>query len=157
MSAVRPKRSGWPSGRTAVEGQAVAAEVFRPARWLRALVLGALAHWTLVFFALVFLRGAPDQAFAGAAFFILFFTLLGLFYANHAIEVTDDALIVRGLTSFRSVPLSDVVGVDVRRGLLQTSYSVAIARRAPIRFTSLLAQHRRLAQLVVERAGLSPH
>lgn len=130
-------------------------EVFRPRRWLRAVVLVAVAHWVWVFFQLVRYEATSTQAFAGVGFFIALFTILGIFYNYQAIEVTGRSVIVRGVSSFRELHFSDILGVDVKPGFLQTNYSVR-SRRGSVFFTSLFADHQRLLALIVERARLSP-
>lgn len=128
-------------------------EVFRPSLWLRSLVIGAIAFWVVIFFCLVGLPASSDRAFLSVGLFILLFTILGIFYGNLAIEVTREDVIVRGVLSFRLLPLRDVLRVEVKPGLLQTSYAV-LARGGFVSFTSLFGGHRRLMELIVERARL---
>lgn len=128
--------------------------MFRPRPWLRWSVVAAVVFWMAIFFLLVGIRGSPNQAFASAGFFIALFTALGIFYANIRIEVTNDGLVVRGFGSFRLVPFSDVVRVDVKPGLMQTSYAV-LARGGFVNFTSLFSGHQRLMSLIVERSRLA--
>ena len=125
-------------------------QVFRPWGWLRWTVVGAAVFWVLVFFLLVGLGGAPDQAFASTAFFIVFFTALCVFYNNVRIEVMGDLLVVRGVTSFQTVAFEEITGVEVKPGLMQTSYQV-LARRGPVLFSNFIAGHRRLLALIEER------
>lgn len=131
-----------------------APETFRPVAWLRGAVAGAIAVWIAVFLLLVAFEGAPDRAFLGVAFFIAFFTIIGLIYANTAIVVTDFGVVVRGVTSFRLVPFTEILRVDVQPGLLQTTYAV-LARRGPVSFSSLIGGHERLVNLIVERSRLA--
>lgn len=127
--------------------------VFRPQLWLRAAVVAAVAVWVGVFFLLVAWRSALDQAYLSVAFFVLLFSALGVFYNNTSIEVTDVGLVVRGVTSFRLVPYSDVLRVEVKPGFFQTTYDV-LARRGPVTFTNLFSGHQRLMALIVERSQL---
>lgn len=129
-------------------------EVFRPRAWLRFTVVGAALFWILVFFQLVGLEGITGRTFASVGFFILLFTVLGVFYNNARIEVTDDALVVRGVASSRRVLLADVISVDTTPGLMQTAYRVS-ARAGPVVFSSTFAGHRRLGRLIEERARLA--
>jgi hypothetical protein len=131
-----------------------APEVFRPRIWLRYSVLVAIAFWLFMFFCLVALHSSTQQGFLGVAFFITLFSVLGVFYNNTSIEVTGDGVIVRGVTSFRLVRFADILKVDVKPGLLQTTYAVR-ARRGFVLFTSLFANHQRLLKIIVERANLS--
>lgn len=125
-------------------------EIFRPWAWLRWSVVVAWLFWVLVFFLLIGLEGAPGQALASAAFFIVFFTALGVFYSNTRIELSADTLVIRGIASSQQVSLAEVRGVEVRSSLLQTTYQV-LARR-PVAFSNAFSGHRRLRQLIEERA-----
>ena len=130
-------------------------EVFRTRSWLRYSVLLAIAFWVFMFFCLVALRGSTAKGFEGVAFFITLFTLLAVFYNNTSIEVTGESVIMRGIMGFRLVAFEDILKVEVKPGFLQTTYAVR-ARRGFVLFTSLIADHQRLLQLIVERARLSP-
>lgn len=135
------------------KGQAKARETFRPSRWLRGAVLAAAAYWVAVFFALVGLQETSNQSFLGVAFFIALFSALGIFYNNTRIEVTGEGLVVRSVSSSRSIRFADIVRIDVRPGFLQTNYEVR-ARGSQVSFSSMIAGHRRLMQLIVDRAQL---
>jgi hypothetical protein len=108
-----------------------------------------------MFFLLVALHSQGERGFLGVGFFIALFTLLAIFYNNTTIEVTRDSVIMRGVLSFRLVFFEDILKVDVTPGLLQTTYAVR-ARRGFVSFTSLIADHQRLLQVIVERARLAP-
>jgi hypothetical protein len=54
----------------------------------------------------------------------------------------------------RTVSFTDILRVDVVPGLLGTSYSVR-TRLGSLTFSSLLAGHQRLCDLIVRRARLS--
>jgi hypothetical protein len=135
-------------------GSTTPAEVFRPRVWLRYSVLAAIVFWLSMLVCLLAMRASAERAFLGVAFFITLFSILSVFYNNTAIEVTSDGVIVRGMTSFRLVPYADIVKVDVRPGILQTTYAVR-ARQGLVFFTSLFAGHQRLLELIVERAHLA--
>lgn len=142
------------SARTKAPPSPARVEVFRPTGWLRWPVLVAMGFWVAVFFELVGLKGVSSHAFLGAAFFIALFSLLAVFYHSNTIEVTSDGVIERGLTSFRLVRFRDIVRVDVKPGLLQTSYTL-LARQGALCFTSLFGGHRRLVALIIERSRLA--
>lgn len=129
--------------------------MFRTRSWLRYSVLFAIAFWIFMFFLLVTLRGPSNQGYAGVGFFIALFTALSVFYNNTRVEVTGDSVIMRGVMSFRLVRFNEILKVDVTPGLLQTTYAVR-ARRGFLSYTSLIADHQRLLQLIVDRAGLAP-
>jgi len=143
-----------PEGAAAGGGKAAGREVFRPPRWLRASVAAANVFWVAILVLLAAWRAATPQAVCGAGFFIVLFTLLGLFYGRLSAEVSGELLILRGPAGPRSVRLRDIVQVDVRPGLLQTSYEVAHPRGL-LEFTSLLSGHRRLLEIIVQRARLA--
>lgn len=130
-------------------------EVFRPPMWLRYSVIAAILFWLWMLGCLLVMKVSTDRAFLGVAFFITLFSILSVFYNNTAIEVTSDGVIVRGVASFRVVPWADIVKVDVRPGILQTTYAVRARRRGLVFFTSFLAGHQRLLNLIVERAHLA--
>jgi hypothetical protein len=144
-----------PNRSSVANNESVPPEIFRPRSWVRYSVLGAIAYWIFMFFCLVALRGSTGRAFAGVAFFLTLFTALSVFYNNMSIEVTGDSVIMRGVMSSRLVSFNDILKVDVTPGLLQTTYAVR-ARRGFVLFTSLIADHQRLLQLIVERARLAP-
>ncbi len=128
-------------------------EVFRPRGWLRTTVFGAASFWVLVLAALFVARGVPAAAFAGALFFIAFFGGLGVFYQKSSIALTEGGIDVRGVASHKRVRYADVLRVEVTSGFIQTTY-VVYSRGGFVHFTSWFGGHRRLAALVVERAGL---
>ncbi len=130
------------------------AETFRPRAFIRWLVLGADYFWLAMLFLLIALRGATDAAFLGAAFFIALFTICGLFYSQTAIVVTRDGLMYRGLVSRRAFGFDEILRVQARPGLVGTDYDV-MTRRGFLQFSSIFQDHRRLFELIVERAGLS--
>lgn len=146
MGALSPSRERATS-------QAEAPEIFRPSAWLRGTVYLAVVFWVAMFFFLVALQGATDEAYVGVLFFVSLFTALGVVYNNTSIEVTREALIVRSIASSRLVPYKDVLRVDVKPGMLQTNYAV-LARQGFFNFTNLFAGHERLMELIIERSRL---
>ena len=131
-----------------------AVEVFRPRVWLRYSVLAAIVFWVHMFFVLVALNGTSGQAFLGIGFFVTLFTALAVFYNNLSIEVTPEGLVSRGVLSFRLLRFADIQTLDVKPGLLQTTYSIR-GRRSFVLFTNLFADHQRLLEIILERSELS--
>jgi hypothetical protein len=115
----------------------------------------AIAFWVLMFVLLAILHDHSGRGFISIGFFLVLFTTLSVFYNSTAVEVTRDSVILRGVASIRLVPFEDILKVDVVPGMLQTTYSI-FARRGFLSFTSLIADHQRLMELIVERARLAP-
>ena len=121
---------------------------------LRTVVMAADTLWIAVFFALAAMHGATRSAFFSAAFFVALFTACSLFYNRLAFTVSEAGLTVRTLAMERTVAFDDILRVDVLPGLLGTSYAVR-TRLGSLTFSSLLAGHQRLCELIVRKARLS--
>src|SRR5437764_429353 len=134
--------------------EALAPETFRPWMALRTVVMGAATLWIAVFLALALMQGATRSSFFSAAFFVVLFTACSFFYNRLAFTVTDTGLTVRTVAAERTVSFSDILRVDVVPGLLGTSYAVR-TRLGSLTFSSLLAGHQRLCDLIVRGARLS--
>jgi hypothetical protein len=134
--------------------EAHAPETFRPWIALRTVVMAADTLWIGVFLALVAMQGASRSAFLSAAFFVALFTACSLFYNRLAFTVSESGLTVRTLASQRTFAFDDILRVDVLPGLIGTSYAVR-TRLGSLQFSSLLAGHQRLCNLIVRRAGLA--
>lgn len=134
-------------------GRDFAPQTFRPRAEIRWVVLGADYFWLFILFALIALRGASDAAFVGTAFFIALFTVCGLFYSQTAIVVTADGVVYRGLVERRMFGFDEILRVQARPGLVGTDYDV-MTRRGLMQFSSIFKDHKRLFDLIVERAGL---
>jgi hypothetical protein len=133
--------------------EAAAPETFRPWVALRTVVMAADTLWIGVFFALVAMQGATRSAFLSAAFFVALFTACSIFYNRLSFTVSENGLTVRTLSLERTVPFDDILRVDVVPGIVGTSYAVR-TRVGSLTFSSLLAGHRRLCELIVRRARL---
>ena len=133
--------------------EASAPETFRPWMALRTVVMAADTLWIVVFFALALMQGATRSAFFSAAFFVALFTACSIFYNRLAFTVSESGLTVRTLSMEKTFSFDDILRVDVLPGLLGTSYSVR-TRLGSLTFSSLLAGHQRLCDLIVRRARL---
>lgn len=133
--------------------EASAPETFRPWMALRTVVMAADTLWIAVFFALALMQGATRSAFFSAAFFVALFTACSIFYNRLAFTVSESGLTVRTLSMEKTFSFDDILRVDVLPGLLGTSYSVR-TRLGSLTFSSLLAGHQRLCDLIVRRARL---
>ena len=133
--------------------EALAPETFRPWMALRTVVMGAATLWIAVFLALALMQGATRSSFFSAAFFVALFTACSLFYNRLAFTVSDTGLTVRTVAMEKTVPFEAILRVDVVPGLLGTSYAVR-TRAGSLTFSSMLAGHQRLCDLIVRRARL---
>ena len=134
--------------------EGIAPETFRPWAALRTVVMAADTLWIGVFVALALMQGATRQAFLSAAFFVSLFSTSSSFYNRLAFTVSELGLTVRTLAQEKTVSFDDILRVDVLPGFLGTSYSVR-TRGGLLSFSSLLAGHQRLCDLIVRRARLA--
>jgi len=132
---------------------APAPETFRPWMALRTVVMAADTLWIGTLFALALMNGATKSAFLSAAFFVVLFTACSIFYNRLSFTVSDSGLTVRTLSLERTVAFDDILRVDVLPSILGTSYAVR-TRLGSLTFSSLLAGHQRLCDLIVRRARL---
>lgn len=131
-----------------------APETFRPWMALRTVVMAADTLWIGVFFALGLMGGATRSAFLSAAFFVALFTACSIFYNRLSFTVSEVGLTVRSLAVEKTVAFDDILRVDVLPSPLGTSYAVR-TRLGSLTFSSLLAGHQRLCDLIVRRARLN--
>jgi hypothetical protein len=137
-----------------VESHTPRAEVFRPKRPL-AIVMGAAGLlWIGVFFYLLQFERVPLETLLSTLFFIVFFAASVTYYARTSIEVDQAGMTYRGMVRTRRLGFDEILRIEVLDGPV-TVYAVR-ARSLRVHFTSFFADHRRLAELLVERAGLSP-
>ena len=132
---------------------ATAPETFRPWVALRTVVMAADTLWIGVLLALAVMHGATQSAFFSAAFFVVLFTACSIFYNRLSFTVSEAGLTVRSLALERTVPFDEILRVDVLPSPLGTSYAVR-TRLGSLTFSSLLAGHQRLCDLIVRRARL---
>lgn len=133
--------------------EAIAPETFRPWIAVRTVVMAADTLWICVFLALAVMQGATRSAFFSAAFFVALFTACSLFYNRLSFTVSEAGLTVRTLALTQTFAFEDILRVDVLPGLVGTSYAVR-TRLGSLTFSSLLAGHQRLCDLIVRRARL---
>jgi len=138
-----------------MEGLRQRPEIFRPRRLLAGLMTAAGLLWLAVVIYLLQFRGVPLKTFGSALFFVCFFLFAAVYYVRTAVIVDSAGVTFRGMLRTQRLGFGDIRKVDVLPGPV-TVYSV----RGPGRlfhFTSFFARHRHLVNLLVERAGLSPH
>ena len=121
---------------------------------LRTVVMAADTLWIAVLVALAVMHGATRSAVLSATFFVALFTACSLFYNRLAYTISEAGLTIRTLALERTVAFDDILRVDVLPGLLGTSYAVR-TRLGSLTFSSLLAGHQRLCDLIVRNARLS--
>lgn len=129
-------------------------QVFRPRRVLAAVMGLAGLLWIAVLVYLLQFERVPAKTFLSAVFFVVFFALSVAYYARTAIFVDAKGLTYRGMMRTRRLPFTDIRKVDILPGPV-TVYAIR-GRGMPLHFTSFFSHHRRLMQLLVERAGLAP-
>src|SRR5207237_9574126 len=95
----------------------------------------------------------PPSCFSAYSFQVLS-TACSHFYNRLAFIVSESGLPERTVAMERTVSFSDILRVDVMPGLIGTSYAVR-TRLGSLTFSSLLAGHQRLCDLIVRRARLA--
>ncbi len=130
------------------------AQVFRPRRWFAAVMALATLLWVGVLIYLMQFEEVPLKTFLSAAFFVVFFAISVAYYGRTAVVVDSGGVTFRGMVRTRRFSFSDIRKVDVLPGPVIV-YAVRVNQRF-VHFTSFFQQHRRLMELLVERAGLAP-
>src|SRR5215470_15276082 len=120
---------------------------------LRTVVMGADSLLIAGVAVMLAMHGATRSSFFSAAFFVALFTACSLFYNRLAFTISDTGLTIRTVAMERTVPFEAILRVDVVPGLLGTSYAVR-TRGGSLTFSSLLAGHQRLCDLIVRHARL---
>jgi hypothetical protein len=117
-------------------------------------MLSAAVFWASVLAALAHLPGAPFGSVLSAVAFLAFFVVFGAHYGRMAVVVTQECVVF--CSFFRRVRVSwdEILKVEVRPGLAGTLYAV-LTRRGLIQFSSLLARHREVFQLLLDGARLA--
>lgn len=129
-------------------------EVFRPRRPLAVLMALAGLLWVGVLFYLLQFEQVPLKTLLSTVFFIAFFAASLVYYARTSIEVDGSGLTYHGMVRTRRLDFDEIRKIEVLAGPV-TVYAVRSAQFR-VHFTSFFTNHRRLAELVVKRAGLSP-
>jgi hypothetical protein len=148
-----PRAGPYPKGMEGLKaGQGTL--VFRPRPILAALMAAAGIVWIATLVYLFRFEGVPTKTFISAGFFIIFFGISLAYYARTAIVVDQSGVTYRGIVRTQRFSFADILKVDVMPGPV-TVYAVRFKGRF-VHFTSFFAQHRRLMELLVDRAGLAP-
>jgi hypothetical protein len=130
-------------------------EIFRPSWILAVLMAVAAILWAAALAILLSFEDVPPALLWGASGFVALFVAACAYYGRSAVMVGPDTVVYRGLVRTLRVTYADIRGLHVLPGPI-TVYAIRTRRRL-CHFTSLFRGHRRLAQLLVERAGLGPH
>lgn len=128
-------------------------EVFRPVRILPILMGAAGLIWLGVFVYLMTFDGVPLKIILSALFFVVFFAISLTYYGRSAIYVDQDGVTYRGMIRTRRLSFAEIRKLDVLPGPV-TVYAIR-TRESFCHFTSFFRHHKRLANLLVERAGLA--
>lgn len=115
---------------------------------------GAALLWLGVLIYLLQFEQVDLKTVLSAGFFVVFFAVSLTYYGRSAIFVDSGGVTFRGMVRTRRFSFSDIRKVDVLPGPVIV-YAVRVNQRF-IHFTSFFQQHRRLMELLVERAGLAP-
>ena len=128
-------------------------EEFRLHPTIRWVVGGAVYLWVLILLILLWQPGdIPWRTYLSAVFFIVLFSSVLVFYNGLTIVADRYGVTYRGLVSFRNYPYETIMKVDIRPGLTGIlSYDV-ITKRGMLHFSSFIADHQRLAEIIVERS-----
>jgi hypothetical protein len=110
--------------------------------------------WVTVLGYLLSFDGVPLKTFLAAIFFIVFFGVSLMYYARTRIVVDARGITYRGMVRTRRFSFTQIRKVDVMPGPV-TVYAIRDTEGGLVHFTSFFQHHRRLAELLVERAGLS--
>jgi hypothetical protein len=131
------------------------ARTYRIRLGLRLACAFAAAFWGALAAAVLRLPGGGVGPAAGALGFTLFFVASYLLYARTWIAVGPRGIVASSPLRRRSVPFEDILGIVVRDGLGGRVYAV-FTRRGLVQFTSLVARHRELLEILLERSALAP-
>ena len=131
----------------------MAPRTYRARLSLRLALVAAAAVWAAALGALALFPGAPLGSVVAALAFLAFFAASSTHYGRLAVEVDPDGVVFRSAFRRLRVTWGEILKVEVRVGLAGTLYGV-LTRRGLVQFSSLLARHRELCQLMLERAGL---
>jgi hypothetical protein len=130
-------------------------QVFRPRRVLAGLMAAAGILWVTVLVYLLRFEDVPLKTFLAVIFFVVFFGVSLVYYARTRIEVDARGMTYCGMVRTRHYAFNEIRKVDVMPGPV-TVYAIRDTGGGFVHFTSIFQHHRRLAALLVERAGLRP-
>jgi hypothetical protein len=127
--------------------------IYRTRLPLRIAVALAACVWAAALVLLLRLPGPDSRLVAGSAALVLFFAASTIVYERKSITVTGDGIVAA--SAFRRLPIAweDILHAMVRDGPGGREYAL-VTRRGPVHFTSLIARHRELFELLVDRAHL---
>ena len=131
------------------------ARTYRIRLGLRIACALAAAFWGALAAAVLHLPGGGLGPAAGALGFAFFFVASYLLYARTWIAVGPRGIVAASPLRRRSVPFEDILEIVVRDGLGGRVYAV-FTRRGLVQFTSLVARHRELLEILLERSALAP-
>ncbi len=137
-------------------GMTDGARTYRTRLPLRVAVALAACVWAAALVVLLRVPGADRRLAIGAAALVVFFLASSLVYHRTSITVTRAGIVAASaFRGRRPIAWDDILQVVVRDGLGGREYAV-VTRRGPVHFTSLVARHRELFEILLERAGLQP-
>jgi hypothetical protein len=107
----------------------------------------------MLLFLLVKFQNVPTKTYLTVIFFIALFTVSLTYYARTRIVVDARGLTYRGMVRTRTFSFKEIRKVDVLPGPV-TVYAIRTSGGF-VNFTSFFQHHRRLAELLMERAKLA--
>jgi hypothetical protein len=121
---------------------------------LRLAVTAAAVLWAAALTVLVQnLEQVQPRVLLGAAGFLAFFAVFSAYYGRLGVTVKPEGIVVSRFFGAVPVRYEEIVRIEVQQGFAGTLYQVR-TRRGPVQFTSVLARHRELFDLLRQRAGL---
>ncbi len=127
--------------------------IYRTRLPLRIAVGLAACVWAAALVLLLRLPEADTRLVAGCAALVIFFAASAVVYGRTSITVTGDGIVAASAFRRRPIAWDDILDAVVRDGLGGREYAL-VTRRGPVHFTSLIARHRELFDLLLDRAHL---
>lgn len=129
---------------------------FRLRPVLKVLVGAAAALWSVILLVLV-VHGEkyPVRIYMSVVFFIALFTAVLVFYQGMTISTDRYGVTYRGLVTFRTYPYESILKLDVRPGLTGLVTYDVFTKAGLLQFSSFIQDHKRLMEIIVERADLA--
>ena len=129
------------------------ARIYRTRLPLRIAVVVAACVWAAALVALLRLPGSDARLVLGSAALVLFFAASAVVYGRTSITVTGEGIVAASALRRRPIAWDEILQIVVRDGLGGREYAV-LTRGGAVRFTSLIARHRELFELLLDRAAL---
>ncbi len=120
-------------------------------RWT---LLGALASWVGLGAYGLYLQALPAKAIVSVGFFVTFFIAFARYYWRMAYVVDTDGVTYRGATDAIHIAWDDIQ--ELRNSDHPLGGYCVETKRGPLVLSHFVHEHKKLADLIVARAGLFP-